>query len=152
MSSVAKSASTSVDMDQYPGLWEFKEAVPATLKWYPDGNAMVVTPAGDYKQVVGCGVSLDGENIEEYQSNGLDADDIGPLLLKLAPSITNQFGGKGVLVYHFPTVSMKIGDHKRRFKFNSLLIVYEGYSEIMLTADLKRKNVGTVSHGAVAPA
>jgi hypothetical protein len=44
---------------------------------------------------------------------------------------------------------MRIGSHKTVFKFNSLQILYEGYSEVLTRSDaMYRKDVGTVAHGA----
>jgi hypothetical protein len=132
-------------------LWVFKEPVPARLAWDEEepGFALVVA-GGRHNEVVGCVISLDGKPCARYVSNGLDADKISEILLELAPRITNQVGHQGVLVYHFDgVVSMRIGSRKTVFKFNSLQILYEGYSEVLTHSNnMYRKDVGAVSHGA----
>ncbi len=139
-------------MDLYPQLWEFKETVPARLVWDGDESAVVLA-GGKCNEVMGCVISLNGKLCERYNCRGLKKDEIRELLLTLAPVTTHQVGHMGVLVYHFKdVVSMRIGERKTLFKFNSLQILYDGYSEVLMHSDaLYRKDVGAVSH-AVAGA
>ena len=143
--------SSVANHDRLPALWKFLEPYPARLSWDKEDPGFAVVVAGcRHNEVVGCGISLDGKPRARYVSDGLDADNIRELLLELAPRVTHQVGHQGVLVYHFDgVVSMRIGSRKTVHKFNSLQILYEGYSEVLTHTDaMYRKDVGAVSHDA----
>ena len=143
--------SSVANHDRLPALWKFLEPYPARLVWDKEdpGFAMVVAD-GTHKEVVGCGISLDGRPCGRYVSDGLDADNIREILLELAPRVTHQVGHMGLLIYHFDgVVSMRIGSRKTVHKFNSLQILYDGYLEVLTRSDaMYRKDVGAVSHDA----
>ena len=149
MSSVADHIIFPV-INPFPKLWEFTEPVPARLVWDEDDGNAVVIAGGRYNQVVGCAIAKDKKLRERYSCRGLDEDDIRGLLVKFAGRITHQNGFLGVVVYHFDgVISTKIGNRRTVFNFDSLQILYEGYSEVLMHSDaLYSKDVGAISHRA----